>query len=117
MSRTLSNLNTRLAKVEEQVAHLARRQKLANCNCYPDPLGMGMLVVKDAEEFKTEMNLSCPVHGFRRLGKLMVVRTAGLKGELLEAAVRCEELVAEYKRGLAEYLKSNPELRDDHDEI
>jgi hypothetical protein len=34
MSRTLSNLNTRLAKVEQQVADLAMRQKLANCNCY-----------------------------------------------------------------------------------
>jgi hypothetical protein len=38
MSGSLSNLNRRLAKVEQQVADRAGQKKLATCNCYPkDP--------------------------------------------------------------------------------
>src|SRR5260370_33531407 len=76
MSRKLANLNKRLAKVEQTAAHIATQEKLANCNCYTYLPGMKMLVVKDAKEFEAHMNLSCPAHGFRRLGRLMVVTIA-----------------------------------------
>ena len=76
-----------------------------------------MLVVKDAKEFEAEMNLSCPAHGFRRLGKLMVVTIVGRKGEISEECARRDELVKEYERRLSEFLKSHPELKDDRDEF
>ena len=117
MSRKLANLNMRLAKVEQQAAHIATREKLGNCNCYPNPLGIKMLVVKDAKEFEAEMNLSCPAHGFRRLGKLMVVTIVSRKGEISEECARREELVTEYERRLSEFLKSHPELKDERDEF
>jgi len=63
MSRKLSDLYKRLAKVEQQAAHIATQEKLANCNCYPHTVGVKMLVVKDAKEFEADMNLSCPAHG------------------------------------------------------
>ena len=105
MSRKLSDLNKRLAKVEQLAAHIAMREKLGKCNCYPDPVGLKMLVVKDAKEFEAQMNLPCPAHGFRRLGKLMVVTIVGGKGEISEECARREELVEEYDRRLSEYLK------------
>ena len=117
MSRKLANLNMRLAKVEQQAAHIVRREKLASCNCYPNPPGIKMLVVKDAKEFEAEMNLSCPAHGFRRLGKLMVVTIVGREGEISEECARREELAKEYYRRLSEFLKSHPELKDDRDEF
>ena len=115
MSRKLSNLNKRLAKVEQQTTHIATREKLVNCNCYPDPLGLKMLVVKDAKEFEAQMNLSCPAHGFRRLGKLMVVTIVGGNEEISEEGARRKELAKEYDRRLSEFVKSHPELKDDRD--
>jgi hypothetical protein len=117
MSRKHANLNRRLAKVEQQVTHIAAREKLANCNCYPDPLGIKRLVVKDAKEFEAHMNLSCPAHGFRRLGRLMVVNIVGEKGKISDDCARRNELATEYYRRLSEFLKSHPELKDDRDEF
>ena len=76
MSGSLSNLNRRLAKVEQQMADRERQKKLATCNCYPnDPEGLGIpFVVTNTEEFEAEMNLTCPAHGFRRLGQLPVLQ-------------------------------------------
>ena len=76
-----------------------------------------MLVVKDAKEFEAHMNLSCPAHGFRRLGRLMVVNIVGRKGEISEDCARRNELAMEYYRRLSEFLKSHPELKDARDEF
>jgi hypothetical protein len=35
MSGRLSHLNRRLVKVERQVVHIARREQLADCKCFP----------------------------------------------------------------------------------
>jgi hypothetical protein len=95
------------------------RVKLADCNCYPN---LGLLVVADSKKFEAEMNLPCPAHGFRCLGQLMIIRVKAMNGDSLDDAVRddavrTDELLAEYRRRLAEFLKSNPELRDDHEAL
>jgi hypothetical protein len=120
MSTRLSILNKRLVKVEQQVAHIARREQLADCKCFPPgPNGISLpwFIVKKAEEFEADMNLRCPVHGFRRLGALMIVQIVGRKGEISEEYTRRMELVTEYKRRLSEAVKSNPELEDDRNEF
>jgi len=66
MSGTLSSLSRRLTKLEQQLADRARRAKLASCNC-------SYVTIADParpEEFEAEMNLPCPAHGFRRLGRI-----------------------------------------------
>ena len=118
MSRKLSELNKRLAKVEQQVANIATRDKLANCNCYPKgPNGRALpwFVVKDAKEFEADMNLSCPAHGFRRLGRLMVVTIVGRNGETSDDCAKRNELATEYYRRLSEFVESHPELKDARD--
>ena len=115
MSSKLSELNKRLAKVEQRAADIATRQSFANCNCYPDPLVLKILVVKDAKEFEAHMNLSCPAHGFRRLGKLMVVNIVSRKGEISDDCAKRNELATEYYRRLSEFVESHPELKDARD--
>lgn len=115
----LSNLDRRLAKVERLVADRARREKLANCNCCPhDPERIGnIFLVSDARRFEAEMNLTCPAHGFRCLGEIMVLLRQKAGGTIAEESVRLTEVVDEYKRRLSEFLKSHPELKDDRDEF
>jgi hypothetical protein len=65
----LSSLSRRLAKVEQKLADSARREKLVNCIC-----GDTIIAVSTApEQFEAEMNRTCPVHGFRRLEKIIPV--------------------------------------------
>jgi hypothetical protein len=66
MSGKLSSLSRRLAKIERQLIDGARREELENCICR-------QLTVADPnkpEEFEAEMNETCPLHGFRRLGEI-----------------------------------------------
>lgn len=111
----LSNLNRRLAKVEQQVAFRARLEKLANCNCRPqDPEDPdSLLLVTNTKAFEAEMNLPCPVHGFRRLGQLFVLQYLESDWTISEESVRLKEVVEEYKRRLSEFLEFHPELEED----
>lgn len=106
MSRTLSKLNARLAKVEQKVVDLGIREKLATCNCYRSK---ELMFVWGSRQFEAVRNVRCPAHAFRCLGQLMLVSVEGDE--------RLGELVQEYERGLAEFLESSPELTDDSDEF
>jgi hypothetical protein len=59
------------------------------------------------------INLPCPAHEFRRLGKLMAVKIVGPKREISEEDARRARLVEEYYRRVSDYLKSHPELEND----
>jgi hypothetical protein len=60
------NLSKRLAKLEQTLANLNRRQRSVACICTKAILATS----GQATEFETEMNRICPVHGFRRLGTI-----------------------------------------------
>jgi len=55
-----------MAKVEQEVADIACREELSDCNCQEITLAMS----GQPEKFEREMNLPCPTHGFRRLGRI-----------------------------------------------
>jgi hypothetical protein len=113
VSEKLSSLQKRLAEVERQTAELARREKLAHCNCYPrgktmpNPFGC-------PEQFEAAANLPCPVHGFRRLGRIMVVNIVSTtEGAVLEEKyVRLNRLVDEYELRVSQLPPLSPELED-----
>jgi hypothetical protein len=65
-----SLLRKRLAKVRQQVTEKSRREKLANCNCQL----VTVVLPNGAEKFEAEMNLQCPSHGFRTLGRILSLR-------------------------------------------
>ena len=115
MLRRLSDLNARIAKVERKAAEIAVRDKVGECNCYPKNPGARGLpwFVANSKELEAAMNLPCPAHGFRRLGKLIAVEIVGKNGEVSEECTKRSELVEEYDRRFSEHLKSHPELEDD----
>ncbi len=77
MSGKLSGLRKRLAKVERQLADHARREGLANCTCS----AVTLAIPGREREFEAEMNLPCPAHGLRRLGKIICLRPVGPEKE------------------------------------
>jgi hypothetical protein len=66
----LLSLRKRLGKVEQQVADRARREEeFAHCIC-----GSATVAVPgQEEEFEAKMNVPCPSHGFRKLGRIIKV--------------------------------------------
>lgn len=57
-----------MEKLEQKLADLLRQQALANCNC------PRFTVASSSKVFEAEMKKTCPVHGFRRLGHIIVTR-------------------------------------------
>jgi hypothetical protein len=101
MSGTLSGLRRRLAKVEQQMADQAQRAELANCTCKHTP---DVTIAVLPEEFEAEMNLPCPAHGFRRLGRIMriVFVEPTNPGGTEVPSPRLDELIATYDARLAQ---------------
>jgi hypothetical protein len=105
------NYRKRLEKLEQQVAEIKRRESPAKCNC------RNSTPAASAEYFQAEMNQTCPVHGFRRLGKIHVfeVQIVGKDGNVTERSQGVPELVQEYERRLAHHRPRT--LEDDPEEL
>jgi hypothetical protein len=69
-----------------------RHKELANCTC------RDLTVAIHPEEFEAEMNLSCPSHGFRRLGRIVHVVFVDSDGKPQPS--RLDELIATYEARL-----------------
>jgi len=90
------NFESRVAKVERQLAHIESEEKQASCICNPFVIvGSG-----SAEEFRAEMNRVCPAHGFRQLDILHIV-VEDVDGNAMPDS-EVNELLAEYNRRQAE---------------
>jgi hypothetical protein len=105
MSGNLSGLWKRLAKVEQRMADQARRAELAICTCKHMP-DVTLAITGQPEEFEAEMNLPCPAHGFRRLGRIMHIRFINPADGTAEPCPRLDELIATYEAGLAQATAS-----------
>ena len=101
------NRRKRVEKLEQKLADLIRQEALVNCIC------LERLFVWTREKCESEMNKTCPVHGFRRLGKItmvQIVSTGGKDaGKIDERYLGLEELVQEYKRRLAQAKEAEDE--------
>jgi hypothetical protein len=74
MRVSIAKLKTRLVKLERKQAARRRREKPANCNCRQSTSDYSYPDISGAKEFEAEMNLPCPAHGFRSLGRLTSIR-------------------------------------------
>ena len=101
------NQRKRLERLEEKYADLARQESLANCIC------QAHTVAYSTTTFEAEMNESCPAHGFRRLGQIMIVHIVPTRKDRAdsvdERSLGLEELVEEYERRLAEVEQAEDE--------
>jgi len=109
MSGKLSNLSRRVAEVEQQVDDRAGREELTNCICRE------WTFTHDADAFE-EMNRTCPVHGFRRLGRILPVSFVRPDRTLTEESTKLLQLVETYKLRLSQRPQSGAELKDDSQE-
>jgi len=87
------NLNSRLAKVEQEFARIEEENNQAECICNVF-VGISRAAL---EQFRTEMNRPCPAHGFR---ELMIIRGLSTTSRIDDPEVNA--LLAEYWRRLAE---------------
>jgi hypothetical protein len=99
VSGRLSNLRTRLAKVERRLGDVARQEQLTNCNC--KFIG-ATIACNPPEHFEAEMNRPCPAHGFRDLGTIICYRVVHAGGRW-EDTTRLKQLVATYEARRARY--------------
>jgi len=112
MSGKLTGFRRRLAKVEKALENTVEQQKLSDCICkVRDQSPPTIVFSNNPEVFEAEMNQTCPVHGFRNLGHIMVFRVVapGQKDE----RCRLDELVEEYHARESEH---KAKLEHDHQE-
>ena len=90
------------------MADLALRAELVNCNCRHFS-GVTLADPGRPEEFEAEMNLPCPAHGFRRLGRIMrlVFVKSTHAGPAEMSSPRLDELIATYEGRLVQADREN----------
>jgi hypothetical protein len=104
------NPRKRLERLEQKLTEIAKRKSAVNCNC------RDFTPAAVAEFFQAEMNQTCPVHGFRRLGKIQVYKVRiGPKEGGTEQSQGVPELVQEYERRLANHRQRMLEEDDPED--
>jgi hypothetical protein len=105
-----NGLRKRLAAIEQRLAEMERREELANCNCKDRTSACAAML----EEFEAEMKVTCPTHGFRRLGQITRLSFVEPDGTECGNTASLEQLLAEYD---ARYTRhSNAELEHDSQE-
>lgn len=96
------SLSHRLEMVEQELAAIEEKERLANCICGSIvTIGRGM-----EAEFREEMSRPCPVHGFRELWIIQVEDVEPARDFSSPARVienpEVNVLLEEYERRLAE---------------
>jgi hypothetical protein len=106
VSGKLAGLRRRLEKAEKALAETAEQEKLANCICRIPGKSRPTFVRSDQpEELEAEMNQKCPVHGFRHLGSIMIIRITDLPNERF----RIDDLLDEYYARKSAYERAKLE--------
>jgi hypothetical protein len=103
------NRRRRLEKLEQKLADLIRQEALVNCIC----LERVFVRSSEKERFLSEMNKTCPVHGFRRLGVITTVWIGPVKKVLSPDELGLEEALQEYERRLAQAKEAEDEQEYD----
>jgi len=118
MSGIRSSLRKRLAKLEQEQADRAKVEELADCNC-PEVKSVMPFLAVSPEAFEAEMNKTCPVHGFRRLGpihSIVFVEPNGTYGGVkTQESAKLLQLIDEYKLRLAQHSQSSVEPEEQND--
>jgi hypothetical protein len=111
MPAKLSSLHNRLAKLEQEWAERVKREELADCNCPAMKSSVGFLAPIFPEALEAELNKTCPVHGFRQLGRIVRMNFGN------QESTKVLQLIEEYKLRLAQHSQSSiePEKEADDD--
>jgi hypothetical protein len=90
MSAGLSNLEERLAKVEQQISfRAAQQERLSRCICRKQTV----IDENKPDEFEEEIDRKCAIHDFRELGEIVRVGVrVEKKSEKLDMLLQCYKL-------------------------
>ena len=112
MSGKLSSLRKRLEVVEKLAAEKAEREKPV-CTCKVGQGAITWIYRWKPELLEAEMNQTCPIHGFRDLGRLVMWEIDfGIEDDRSEEHnSRINELVAGYEARKSQ----NSEAKIEHD--
>ena len=114
MSAKLSSLRKRLATLEQWQADRARREELENCNCPELKSDVSFLAVWP-EALEAEMNETCPVHGLRRFGPIVILDCVKPDGTESENTMKMCQLIDSHERRLAQHSQSSVEPEEEND--
>src|ERR1019366_2218229 len=114
MSAKLSSLRKRLATLEQWQADRVRREELENCNC-PELKSDGSFLAVWPEALEAEMNETCPVHGLRRFGEIVIMDFINLDGTSSERAIEIHQLIDSHERRLAQHSQPSVEPEEEND--
>jgi hypothetical protein len=103
------NPRKRIEQLEQELTEIAIRKSGAKCIC------QGVTIAAKREFFEAEMNQTCPVHGFRQLGQIVLMKVVIQKGSPIEEFHGLPELVEEYKRRRARHRQEMLEEDDSED--
>jgi hypothetical protein len=112
MSAKLSSLRKRLDKLEQEQADRARREELADCNCPELKSAVSFLAVCP-RKFEEEINTTCPVHGLRRFGKIVIMDFVNLDGTSGERAIKLHQLNEWHNLRLAQHSQTGIAAEED----
>jgi hypothetical protein len=101
------NRRKRLERLEQKLSDVIRQEALVNCIC------LDLVFAWSTEKFLSEINQTCPVHGFRRFESITLVYRGPSKNDLTRSpddpALGLEEAVKEYRRRLAQVEQAEDE--------
>jgi hypothetical protein len=105
MSTRTDSLTRRLSQVERTVAEHAEQERLTACNCRIPPRGVTVLYKNDLENVEKEFSQTCPAHGFRRLGHIILFHS-----DYPYKYGRADELLDQYNARLEAWEAENDEF-------
>jgi hypothetical protein len=109
MSAKLSSLSKRLAKLEQERAERVKREELEDCNCPGIRSAVPFLAPIFPEALEAELNKTCPVQGFRQLGRIVVMDFGN------QESTKVLQLIEEYELRLAQHSQSSIEPEEEND--
>ena len=114
MSAKLTSLRKRLAKLEQEQADRAKVEELADCNCPKFKSTLSFLAVFP-EALEAEMNETCPVHGLRRFGDIVITEFVNPDGTENEDTKKMYQLIDAHELRLAQQSESGVVPKEEND--
>ena len=87
-------VNKRLAVLERLMAEKLTSKRMSDCICKNYETDITIVVSNNIGAFEAEMNRECPVHGLRRLGKILPVVFESVDGNPSEETLKLDQLLA-----------------------
>jgi hypothetical protein len=115
MSAKLSSLCKRLATLEQECAAKVRHEELVDCNCPGIKSAVSFLAPIFPEALEAALNKTCPVHGLRRFGPIVILSFVNPDGTETENTMKLRPLIDSHRIRLSQHSQSSVEPEEEND--